>query len=87
MVSLLNSKVEVGKATHAGYYPLDAAMFYRHQDCSRLLLQHMDSTHHVDRPDYSPLHYGAYFGAEPDIILDRIVDFWTDINSETLSGG
>ena len=86
VLSLLNSKAEVGKATYAGFRPLDIAMFYGHQDCSRLLLQHMDSTRYIDRPDFSPLHYGAYCGADPDI-LDKIIALGTDINSTVLSGG
>ena len=84
--SLLNSKAEVGKATHAGFCPLDIAMFYGHQDCSRLLLQHMNTTRCIDRPVFSPLHYGAHLGADIDI-LDRIIDLGTDIDSKILNGG
>ena len=82
VLSLLNFKADAQLATNGGSLPLDIALYFGHQSCSRLLLQHMTSTNYHNCQGFFPLHWAAHGGTEPDI-LDKILSLGNGINSVT----
>jgi len=81
----IDAGIDVNQRDSLDQTALIAAVSHRSEDVVALLLEHHADPNIADNAGWTPLIYGAYFGADPSL-LQRLIDHGAQINARNGRG-